>query len=249
MSQLTTIEDAMFDLSIKKSKSTSKLNKPKQKVEEEELQFQLEDDEVVEGNDGIVSEEIDFGKKKRAKKPTKKIVAEQPQPQENAVDSLQSDDRDYTYEELACRVYDLIHQSNPSFSAKGVKKIPPPIVGRGGSKITMWTNFIEICEALSRKPDHLLSFVLAELGTDGSLDGSARFVIKGRFQAKGVENVLRRYIVEYVACLTCNSPSTQLKKENRLQFLCCDKCGSKRSVTVVKKGFEALIGKRSKIEV
>jgi hypothetical protein len=40
-------------------------------------------------------------------------------------------------------------------------------------------------------------FLFAELGTSGSVDGSKRLVIKGRFQQKQIENVLRRYIVEY----------------------------------------------------
>jgi hypothetical protein len=32
------------------------------------------------------------------------------------------------------------------------------------------------------------------MGTTGSVDGASRLVIKGRFQQKQVENVLRRYI-------------------------------------------------------
>jgi translation initiation factor 2 subunit 2 len=36
--------------------------------------------------------------------------------------------------------------------------------------------------------------LFAEMGTTGSVDGAGRLVIKGRFQQKQVENVLRRYI-------------------------------------------------------
>jgi len=32
------------------------------------------------------------------------------------------------------------------------------------------------------------------MGTTGSVDGAGRLVIRGRFQQKQVENVLRRYI-------------------------------------------------------
>lgn len=39
-----------------------------------------------------------------------------------------------------------------------------------------------------------MQFLFAELGTSGSVDGSRRLVIKGRFQQKQIENVLRRYI-------------------------------------------------------
>lgn len=42
----------------------------------------------------------------------------------------------------------------------------------------------------------LLIIRIAELGTSGSVDGSRRLVIKGRFQQKQIENVLRRYVGE-----------------------------------------------------
>ena len=40
----------------------------------------------------------------------------------------------------------------------------------------------------------MLNFLLAELGTSGSLDIQKQLTIKGRFQQKQIENVLRRYI-------------------------------------------------------
>lgn len=43
-----------------------------------------------------------------------------------------------------------------------------------------------------RQPKHLLDFLLAELGTSGSMDGNQQLIIKGRFQSKQIENVLRR---------------------------------------------------------
>lgn len=49
---------------------------------------------------------------------------------------------------------------------------------------------------LHRQPKHLLAFLLAELGTNGSIDGNNQLIIKGRFQQKQIETVLRRYISE-----------------------------------------------------
>jgi len=155
-------------------------------------------------------------------------------------------DRDYTYEELATRIFNMLHNSNPELAKTKRYVMKPPQVCREGTKKTVWINFAEICSIMRRKPDHVLNYVLAELGTNGSVDGSQRLVIKGRFQPKGLENVLRHYISEYVACRTCKSPDTVMQKENRLYFLCCEACGSRRSVTAIKKGFEAQIGKRKK---
>ena len=47
---------------------------------------------------------------------------------------------------------------------------------------------------LHRQPQHLLNFLFAELGTSGSVDGTNQLIIKGRFQQKQIETVLRRYI-------------------------------------------------------
>jgi translation initiation factor 2 subunit 2 len=143
----------------------------------------------------------------------------------------------YTYEELISRIFGFINSSRPE--EKAVYKMKPPVVYREGTKRTVWVNFPEICQIMGRLPEHVLAFVLAEVGSTGSIDGNGRLVIKGKFQPKHIENILRRYIAEYVKCQTCKSPETNLKKENRLLFLICEKCGSTRSVTVIKQGFQA----------
>ena len=47
---------------------------------------------------------------------------------------------------------------------------------------------------ISLKPEHVIAFLFAEMGTTGSVDGAGRLVIRGRFQQKQIENVLRRYM-------------------------------------------------------
>ncbi|KAF9198915.1 hypothetical protein BGZ49_000137 [Haplosporangium sp. Z 27] len=154
--------------------------------------------------------------------------------------------RDYTYPELLSRVFKILRQNNPELA--GEKKrytIVPPSVMRDGNKKTVFANVADICKRMHRQPEHVIQFLFAELGTSGSIDGSQRLVIKGRFQQKQIEAVLRRYIVEYVTCKTCKSPDTILTKENRLFFLQCEACGSTRSVSAIKSGFQAQTGKRA----
>ncbi|KAA1122715.1 hypothetical protein PGTUg99_005704 [Puccinia graminis f. sp. tritici] len=160
---------------------------------------------------------------------------------------LKEPDRDYTYDELLGRFYQALYLSHPSLSGGGAKKrytLAPPSVHREGNKRSIWANVAEICKKMHRQPEHVIQFLFAELGTSGSVDGNGNLVIKGRFQQKQIENVLRRYIVEYVTCKTCKSPDTLLEKDNRLYFVTCESCGSKRSVSAIKTGFSAQIGKR-----
>ncbi len=98
---------------------------------------------------------------------------------------------------------------------------------------------------MHRQPEHVIQFLYSELGTQGSVDGAQRLVMKGRYTQKQIENVLRKYIgkshesccrwvmlsgtVEYVTCKICKSPDTLLGKENRLYFMTCESCGSRKS--------------------
>ena len=170
-----------------------------------------------------------------------------------------------SYPNLLTRFFTLLHSHHPDLASSGSKsyKIPPPQCLREGNKKTIFANIAEICKRMKRSDEHVTQFLFAELGTSGSVDGSRRLVIKGRYQQKQIENVLRRYIgtinspsksdvssntstpVEYVTCKTCRSPDTELSKgENRLYFVTCNSCGSRRSVTAIKTGFTAQIGKR-----
>ncbi|CAG9840271.1 unnamed protein product [Diabrotica balteata] len=214
-------------------------------------------------NDGGMDDnfdlDMDFSKKK--KKKTKKpknldeLIAEteekdddQENVDENSTQWVNSD-RDYTYDELLNRAFEIMRDKNPDMAAGKKQKfvMRPPQVVKIGAKKTSFANFTEICKMLHRQPKHLLDFLLAELGTSGSVDGNNQLIIKGRFQQKQIENVLRRYIKEYVTCHTCRSPDTILQKDTRLFFLQCETCGSRCSVASIKSGFQAVTSKRAAI--
>lgn len=159
--------------------------------------------------------------------------------------------RAVSYDLLLGRFFSLLAQKNPDHAMSGSRsyKIPPPQCMREGNKKTIFANIQEICKRMKRTEEHVTAYLFAELGTNGSVDGSRRLVIKGRFQQKQLEAVLRKYIIEYVTCKTCRSPDTDLSKgENRLSFVTCNSCGSRRSVTAIKVGFSAQVGKRKKMQ-
>lgn len=199
-----------------------------------------------------------FGDKKKKKKRKRKGEdgvteegAEDAENQENqqggSGDPWTGSDRDYTYDELLKRVFTIIQEKNPDMVARHTKGfvMRPPQVVRSGTKKTAFVNFMDIAKALHRQPKHLLAFLQAELGTVGTIDGSNQLILKGKFQQRNIETVLRKYIKEYVFCHTCRSPDTILNKDVRLFFLQCMTCHSKCSVQSIKTGFQAVTGKRS----
>lgn len=153
--------------------------------------------------------------------------------------------RDYLYDELLGRVFNILRQNNPELAGEKRRTVMrPPQVLREGTKKTVFVNFMDLCKAMHRQPEHVMNYLLAELGTSGNLDGQQRLVVKGRFAPKNFEGILRRYVNEYVMCHGCKSPDTVLSKENRLFFLRCEQCGCSRSVAPIKAGFVARVGKR-----
>ena len=100
------------------------------------------------------------------------------------------------YNQLLQRFFHQLAQKNPDHTLSGAKsfKIPPPQCMREGNRKTVFANIADICKRMKRTEDHLTAYLFAELGTNGSVDGSRRLVIKGRFQQKQIEGMVRKYI-------------------------------------------------------
>ncbi|KAL5991349.1 hypothetical protein ACLOJK_012256 [Asimina triloba] len=90
-------------------------------------------------------------------------------------------DRDYKYEELLDRVFNILRENNPELAGDRRRTVMrPPQVLREGTKKTVFVNLMDLCKTMHRQPEHVMTFLLAEMGTSGSLDGQQRLVIKGR---------------------------------------------------------------------
>lgn len=123
--------------------------------------------------------------------------------------------KDLSYGQLLDRFYQILQDKNPDMMSGKVKsyKIPPPQCVREGNKKTIFANIADICNRMERSDDHVTSYLFAELGTNGSVDASRRLVIKGRFQQKQIENVLRRYISTFQLLFSHLPPSKSPPKQ------------------------------------
>ena len=99
-------------------------------------------------------------------------------------------------------------------SAACQNRVPRAQVAREGTKKTVFTNYMELCKAMNRQPEHVQAFLMAELGTSGNLDGQMRLVVKGRFQPKAFEGVLRRYANECALALGPRTPGLRPEGES-----------------------------------
>lgn len=106
--------------------------------------------------------------------------------------------------------------------------IPSPKIFYEG-KVTVLENFASIADTLNREPDHLMKYLLQELGTAGKIEGH-RGVFQGKFTEQSIGRQIEAYFEEYVMCSECKLPDTHLIKSDRVLMLKCDACGAHRPV-------------------
>ena len=137
------------------------------------------------------------------------------------------------------RISGLLNENNPSLSKNEKFTIKPPNMGKLGSKKSAWTNFPEICQAMNRPEEHVMSYVQAEFSTEAVLGGDKQMILKGRFGQKQMESLLKKYINDYVRCVNCRSMKTFLDKDaaSRLYIMKCKACGAHRSVNTIRAGY------------
>jgi translation initiation factor 2 subunit 2 len=105
----------------------------------------------------------------------------------------------------------------------------PQIEGHIEGKKTILTNFLGIASYIRRDPEHFQKFILKELATSGQREGD-RLVLNNKIPSSKVNAKIDQYIKEFVICKECSKPDTELKKENRLNFIHCLACGAKHPV-------------------
>lgn len=187
--------------------------------------------ETVPSENQINDLDFDFGKKKKKKKP----VPQQPEIVNEPVLS-QTDDGDYDYFELLHNVYVKLGRSDAETKSHKLD-IPSIQLSSVGTTKTVWCNIKRIAVSIRRDPDHLQKYTVTELAVNSSINGEGQLVMKGRFQVKQIETVVRHYINSYVKCGNCNGMKTRLSKNDRMNFINCDDCHASKTVDAVGKNF------------
>ena len=126
------------------------------------------------------------------------------------------------YENLLNRAID---QLPPEVFEHKRFKIPKAYSDIQGNR-TFIKNFKDVAEDLNRDPQHVLKFLLRELGTAGNLEGS-RAILQGKFTHNLINERLEDYLEKYVICQECNRPDTKIIREDRIFILKCAACGAK----------------------
>lgn len=129
------------------------------------------------------------------------------------------------YEALLRKAYGSLTEPTESTERFTVPEAKVYIEG----KTTVLENFAEIADVVRRDKDHLMKYLLGELGTAGKIDGN-RAVFNGKFEPSLINGLVKGYVEDYVICSECGKPDTRLVKDDRFLLLRCDACGGHRPV-------------------
>ena len=106
----------------------------------------------------------------------------------------------------------------------------PKVLGHMQGNRTIVSNFIQIASALRRDVEHLLKYVLKELATPGEIKKSGALILGTKVSASRINEKIRQYANEFVLCLECGKPDTQIVREGELNYMKCTACGAKNFV-------------------
>lgn len=98
-------------------------------------------------------------------------------------------------------------------------------------KITVFRNFLDVTDKLRRDPQHVLQYLLKELGTPGNIEGR-RVVFKAKINPQHINEKIMNYTETYVICSECGLPDTKIEKDDRTLILVCEACGARRSINI-----------------
>lgn len=179
----------------------------------------------------ILHEIYDLSKKKKKSKKNVEKKKESEKEYKLCDKMIYNDNNLYNYYYLLNRFYQ-IHILKNNFK-ENVVKVKGPIVVKISIRKMAWTNFFDVCESINRKNEYIYKYTLNELNTIGSLNENNHFIIKGNFNQKNIENILKKYVLDNVRCVNCLSLDTTLNKDlGRLHVMKCNMCKSTKNILV-----------------
>lgn len=130
-----------------------------------------------------------------------------------------------SYEELLDLAYKNLKPIEKSKERFEIPKIEGHIEGTK----TILTNLQNISSYLRRNQEHLLKYLLKELATSGSIKNN-RVILQRKISSQKINEKIENYSREFVICVQCSKPDTEIIKEKGFSFLHCLACGAKHSV-------------------
>jgi len=132
-----------------------------------------------------------------------------------------NEELDLNYKELLNRIYMSLPDRTLSDSRFELPVADSIIQG----KQTIWKNFIKCAKDLKRDPDQLYKFIMKEISTS-SIITNQTLVLNGIFNNYKLNQILTKYINNFVLCSACKKPDTEIISTTGIKVLKCSACGA-----------------------
>jgi len=131
------------------------------------------------------------------------------------------------------KMLDKAYKSLPEQGDKTSRFQVPSVMGSVQGNKTIISNFSQICDVVNRKQSHVFKFFLRGLATSGEINQNTAIFI-GKFGRNRLQELLDKYLDEYVYCKECKKPETKLVRKDRIAFMKCGVCGARHPIKSLK---------------
>jgi translation initiation factor 2 beta subunit (eIF-2beta)/eIF-5 len=160
------------------------------------------------------------------------IVNNDPSPSSSPIDLL------YDYDRLLARCIERREHDRTEMILRCQTPISIPhadlLVGQYRTIILNWKSYIRLFRALTRD-SHLFQQYINEYYTcQSSINQREQLTLNIRTTKITFDNILRKFLDDYVTCLICQTAQTHLIKSDGIWRIECQLCGSQRTVKRLK---------------
>lgn len=91
-------------------------------------------------------------------------------------------------------------------------------------------NFESVCKSINREPQEVSTYISKELIVPTSISGNGLLVIHGTYRKNQIEDIVKKYVINFVQCLLCKTQDTRIEKVDRVQYIVCNRCHAKNAI-------------------
>jgi translation initiation factor 2 subunit 2 len=109
-------------------------------------------------------------------------------------------------------------------------KLPKIVMQKLNKKIFI-VSFLDLCKTLNRDSHHFKLHLEKELNTTSSITADGNLLFNTIYPQDEIRKHIESYVLKYVICSEqCLSGDTEIIKNDRITFLHCKTCNSRRSI-------------------
>lgn len=143
----------------------------------------------------------------------------------------------FTTEQLIDRAYDKLNEINQINKKNKQKKsfVKPEIVNH--NRKSYITNFTKFCDSINRDIESVKKFINKDMNTITSImgdnimdDETTGLKFNMTYKSSQIMNCITNYMKTYVLCELCKSGNTEILKIDRISYISCDSCKSRKAI-------------------